>query len=152
MDDWVLRQKLRELGMGCFVTYFHEFANSKLSRESVIRILREREGYTEGSCASRTDNARNIIVADRAIDALQLIIGNPNVDYRIKEKAKTLAEELRNEARDAADSADTHDANYQAGYQAGYQSGHEEGYLEGYQTGYQEGYQSGYQAGRAANS
>ena len=135
MDDWVLTQKLRDLGMGCFVTYFHEFANSKLSRQSVIRILREREGYTEGSCESRTDNARNIIVAGRAGDALQLIIGNPNVDYRIKEKAKALAEALRNEARDAADSADTHDANYQAGYQ----------------TGYQEGYQSGYQAGRAAN-
>ena len=75
--------KIARTSIGCFVTYFHEFANSKLSRESVIRILREREGYTEGSCASRTDNARNIIVPDRAGDTLQLIISNPNGDYRI---------------------------------------------------------------------
>lgn len=88
MDDRELRYKLSEMDMGCFVKYFREFANSKLSREYVNRMLQDYEGYTSASCAAHTDNARNIIRAGRAVDALQLVIRNPNVDYRIKEQAK----------------------------------------------------------------
>ena len=132
MDDWELRYKLREMGMSCFVKYFREFDNPKLSRDSVMRILRENEGYTEGSCALRTDFARNIIVSGRSGDALQLITLNPNIDYRIKQRAKAIADglpkDLPNDANTNVYEANTQSGSYQAGYQEGYQSGYQAGY------------------------
>lgn len=128
MEDWELRYKLREMGMGCFVKYFREFDNPKLSRESVVMILREQEGYTHRSCELRTDFARNIIIAGRTRDALQLVTLNPNIDYRIKERAMAIANNLPKDARATVYDADTNEENYQYGYHEGYQSGYQAGY------------------------
>ena len=94
MDDRQLQRNLQSVGMACFAKYFGEFANNALPNRAVAEILREREGYTPGSCANRVSTARSIIGAGRAADALLMIAGASNVDYWTAEQAKALADGL----------------------------------------------------------
>ena len=94
MTDHQLQRNLRSMGMACFVKYFAEFANQSLPNQAVIKTLLELESYTPGSCANRVSRARRIIKAGRAADALLLIAGASNVDYRTTQQAKALADEL----------------------------------------------------------
>lgn len=94
MNDHQLQRNLQSMGMACFVKYFDEFANPSLPNQAVIKTLLERESYTESSCANRASKARNIIKAGRTPDALLLIAGASNVDYRTAQQARALANEL----------------------------------------------------------
>lgn len=91
MNDQQLDRTLRSIGKECFVTYFREFANSRLSNEDVAEILMRETDYTEGSCRSRTSHARRIIREGRAKDALMDISASYGVPPEIAAKAKRLA-------------------------------------------------------------
>ena len=94
MTDQQLKRNLQTAGMACFVKYFDELSNQSLPNSAVVKILEEREPYTEKSRKSRVSHARSIIKTGRAQDALLLIAAASKADYRIAEQAKTLADVL----------------------------------------------------------
>ena len=94
MNDHQLQRNFYSMGMACFVKHFGEFANLSLPNQAVVKILLERESYTESSCANRVSKARSIIKAGRALDALLLIAAASKMDYRTTQQAKALANEL----------------------------------------------------------
>lgn len=98
MNDQQLDRNLRSVGKECFVTFFNEFYDSSLSNEDVaIQIKEERGHYTDKSCRSRTSNARSIIRAGRALDALDVIRSSESsqVKAHTKERAAEIAARLR---------------------------------------------------------
>lgn len=94
MNDQQLQRNLQSVGMACFVKYFGEFANLSLPNQTVAEILREREGYTPGSCSGRVSTSRSIIRAGRARDALLMIANAGNVSRHTAEQARALADGL----------------------------------------------------------
>ena len=93
MNHKQLERNIHSIGMGCFVKYFDEFSNSNLSKQAMVKQLRDRENYTKSSCDTRISKARRIINTGHAYDAL-LMIAKANPDKAGQEtvaQAKTLA-------------------------------------------------------------
>ena len=93
MDDQQLDRTLWSIGKACFVNYFREFSDCKLSAETVADILAKREGWDHHAALHfRTRGARRIIQAGRAKDALTLIANSPRMPASVKSRALTLVE------------------------------------------------------------
>ena len=82
-----IETSLRSMGKGCFVKYYADFANSKLSTGDLIEILTEKEGYTETACRTRTSHARRIINSGNTKRALELIVSSGRVSVEIRDRA-----------------------------------------------------------------
>ena len=91
MDDQQLNSTLNSIGKKCFVTYFCKFDDTSLSIEDVAEILVRNKGYKEKASPTRVSNARRIIKAGRAKDALMIISASPRMSSEIVAKAKRLA-------------------------------------------------------------
>ena len=89
MNDQQLRRNLRSVGKACFVKYFENFRDSNLSNSDVASLLKT-EGYTWGSCLSRTSHARAIINSSRCKDALLSICESMRLERTIRDKAALL--------------------------------------------------------------
>ena len=93
MNDDQLKDRLRSIGMTCFVRYFRLFADPSLSNADVTSRLVKREGWAPISTLHRrVRGARSIIDAGRARDALMVIKDSekvaflrPDVDSLLKE-------------------------------------------------------------------
>lgn len=71
--------------------YFLEFSNKGYSREDLIEILMKVERYKESGCITRISQARRIIDAERAKDALLIIASSNRVPLSISKRANELA-------------------------------------------------------------
>ena len=91
MNDQQLERTLNSIGMECFVAYFREFDDTSLSIEDVAEILVRNKGYKEKASPTRVSNARRIIKAGRAKDALMDISASSGVPPEVAAKAKRLA-------------------------------------------------------------
>ena len=91
MDDQQLKGTLESIGKECFVTYFCKFDDTSLSNEDVTEMLMQDRSYKEKASPTRVSNARRIIKAGRAKDALMLISASPRMSSEIAAKAKRLA-------------------------------------------------------------
>ena len=92
MNDQQLDRDLRSVGREVFVAYFAEICDRSRSSEGVAPQLEEERGYTEKSCRSLTSNARSIILAGRATDALAMV--SRSTSPRVPELIKIWASEL----------------------------------------------------------
>lgn len=93
MNDEHLTRALNSIGKTCFVKYFTQFSNPTLSDERVARILVRREGWAYTSALHRrTREARRIIDAGRAKDALMQVIDSPSpiITTEVKSRARSL--------------------------------------------------------------
>ena len=90
MNDEQLKRSLQSIGKGCFIKYFQEFSNPRLSKEDMIEILMTEEGYEESGSTTRVTQSRRIINEGRADDALKIIAGSSRLDYQIRKKAEEL--------------------------------------------------------------
>lgn len=88
--DMDIETSLRSMGKGCFVKYYADFANSRLSTEDLIEILMDKEGYTETASRTRTSNARRIINSGNTKRALKLIVSSGRVSVKIRDQAKKM--------------------------------------------------------------
>ena len=87
MNDQQLDRNLRSVGMGCFLTYFNQFADPSIDAAA---LLMKETDYTDKSCRSRTSHARAIIRAGRARDALETITRASRVHLQVTDRAKEL--------------------------------------------------------------
>ena len=95
MDDIQLKQRLRSVGMTCFVNYFHLFSDFSLSHERVAEILIEREGWEKASTRHRrVRGAHSIIEAGRAKDALTLVADSQMLPASVTSRARSLLKTL----------------------------------------------------------
>ena len=96
MDDDQLERSLQSIGKGCFVEYFCQFADQNLSNSAVTEMLMRQEGYTESGSRTRVSQARRIISADRAEDALRNVIQSERIpNYRqTADKARELLSKI----------------------------------------------------------
>ena len=96
MNDDQLERSLRSIGKGCFVEYFCQFADQNLSNSAVTEMLMRQEGYTESGSRTRVSQARRIISADRAEDALRNVIQSERIpNYRqTADKARELLSKI----------------------------------------------------------
>lgn len=90
MTDAQMEKALRSLGMECFVKYFGLFADESLSRGYLVELLAKEENYTEKASNTRVTNARRIIKAGRAKDALAMVAEAAKVPDPIRNKARAL--------------------------------------------------------------
>ena len=88
--DMDIETSLRSMGKSCFVNYYTDFANPKLSTQDLIETLMDKEGYTETACRTRTSNARRIINSGNAKRALKLIVSSGRLSEEIRGQAKKL--------------------------------------------------------------
>ena len=93
MNDSQLKRNLTSVGQECFIAYFEQFNDHRLSnREIAEQIQKERSNYTWKSCLSRTSHARSIIRYGRARDALESIRDSKGVrDQLTRDRAAFLA-------------------------------------------------------------
>lgn len=90
MDDRQLVEALKSAGKTCFVRYFCRFSDESVSQHELFDLLIQENGYKEPATRSRVSNARRIIGAGRAKDALNLILRS-----KVDEKTKAEAARLR---------------------------------------------------------
>jgi hypothetical protein len=79
MSDSQFARLTQSVGVGCFVKYYRDFADFSQLDTSLIRKMREAEGYTYGACQTRVTKAREIIRAGRGRDVLKLAARSPRV-------------------------------------------------------------------------
>lgn len=91
MNDQELNRMLGRIGKACFVTYFCKFDDTSLSNKDVTEMLMQDRSYKEKASPTRVSNARRIIKAGRAKDALMIISASPRMSSEIVAKAKRLA-------------------------------------------------------------
>jgi hypothetical protein len=94
MNNEQLNRSINSIGKGCFVKYFHEFSNELNSREDLIELLMNSEGYEESGCITRISQSRRIIKVGRSKDALSIIANSNRVPRPMRECATQLAHEL----------------------------------------------------------
>lgn len=94
MNDVQLERSINSIGKGCFVKYFDDFSNRILSREDLIEKLMKAEGYEESGSKTRATQARRIIDAGRARDALLIVSSSSRVPASVSERASELALEV----------------------------------------------------------
>lgn len=92
MDDQQLEQALQKVGKECFVTYLEQFADFSIVNQDVAALIKAEKNYTDNSCQYRTSDARRIIRAGRAVDALIDIGQSDFVPSHVTEKAHKIAE------------------------------------------------------------
>ena len=90
MDDRALERNLQTIGKACFARYFEHFADGRLSRVEVARLILERESYRASATGSRVSAARRIINAKRDADALKNVASSEKVDDIARDKARAL--------------------------------------------------------------
>ncbi len=97
MDDAQLERSLRSIGKGCFVEYFDYFADRSLYDRNIVEMLMRHEGYTESGSRTRVSQARRIVRAGRAEDALRNVIQSQRIpDYgRVSARARELLIDIR---------------------------------------------------------
>ena len=88
MHDYQLSDALNSMGKACFVEYYCKFADFSLSNQEVVEILMQ--NYTRGVSNIRVSNARRIIRAGRAKDALTIISQASRVSPQAIVRAKEL--------------------------------------------------------------
>ena len=93
MNDVQLSKALGSLGMKCFVKYFKHFSDESLSRQHLIELLSREENYKYEASGTRISNARRIIKAGRAKDALNLIAESDKVPKCISDEARKLCDD-----------------------------------------------------------
>lgn len=91
MDDQQLEQALQKVGKECFVTYLEKFADFSIVNKDVAAQIKAEKNYTDKACQYRTNDARRIIRAGQAVDAL-INISQSNVPSHVMEKARKIAE------------------------------------------------------------
>ena len=96
MNDDRLERSLRSIGKGCFVEYFSQFADQRLSNSNVTEMLMRQEGYTENGSRTRVSQARRIIRSGRVEDALRNVIQSDRIpNYgRIAARARELLTQM----------------------------------------------------------
>ena len=96
MNDSQLKRNLISVGKECFVDYFEQFNDLRLSnREMAEQIQEDRSHYSWKSCLSRAGHARSIIRHERARDALENIRDSEGVrDQCTRDRAAFLAASL----------------------------------------------------------
>ncbi|MGP8939879.1 hypothetical protein V1605_11795 [Enterobacter soli] len=85
-----LAERLKAIGMACFVNYYHCFADSNLSGADIIEQMHSREGYTEKSSRSRLSKARKVISEGLSIDALMFIADSGRIQDTVRNDALKL--------------------------------------------------------------
>ncbi len=92
MNDDQLERSLQSIGKGCVVEYFCEFADKSISDRLIIEMLMRHKRYTESGSRTRVSQARRIIRAGRAEDALRNIIRSERItNYgQVSAKARAL--------------------------------------------------------------
>lgn len=91
MNNEQLERSINSIGKGCFVKYFEEFSNMSISKEDLIERLMKTEGYKESGSTTRVSQARRIINAGRAKDALLIIASSNRVPASVSKLASELA-------------------------------------------------------------
>ena len=87
MDDRQLHDALGSMGKACFVNNFEYFADEGFSREELIELLSKEEPLS--TWPSRISNARRIIRAGKARDALMICSG-AGVPKPVRDRARRL--------------------------------------------------------------
>ena len=95
MDDDKPNRALQSVGKECFVKYFSEFFNDSHSNRDVVDVLMRTENYTEKACWTRVSNARRIIKAGRAMDALRDVNGSAWVPESVRDQATQIAADFQ---------------------------------------------------------
>lgn len=90
MNDKQLLRSLRSIGMKCFVKYFEEFSNERISIEDLVDVLVREEGYAEAGSKTRVRQSRRIIQSGRAQDALLVVVGAKRIEDGIRGRANEL--------------------------------------------------------------
>ncbi|MBI9050391.1 MAG: hypothetical protein JEZ00_13300 [Anaerolineaceae bacterium] len=91
MNQNQVKRAIQSVGMGCFVKYFEEFLDDNNSVEDLVKLLKEREHYSEAASRSRrVKNARSIIKNGHAHEVLLDITKSDRLDYETIKKAKEL--------------------------------------------------------------
>ncbi|MFA9595586.1 DUF6998 domain-containing protein [Citrobacter telavivensis] len=85
-----LTDRLKAIGMECFVNYYHRFADSNLSSADIIEQMHSREGYTEKSCRTRLSKARKVIRDGLSIEALTLVADSGRIQDSVRNDALKL--------------------------------------------------------------
>ncbi|AOR60100.1 DUF6998 domain-containing protein [Pectobacterium parmentieri] len=93
-NSTMLAERLKAIGMECFVNYYHHFANSNLSSADIIEQMHSHEGYTEKSCRTRLSKARKVIRDGLSIEALTLIADSGRIQDSVKKSALKLISDL----------------------------------------------------------
>lgn len=89
MNDYQLRGALRSVGKECFVAYYELFSDESVEADDIAAQLADERGYRTEATRTRVSNARRIIRAGLARDALSIIIGS-RVPPHVRAKAKRL--------------------------------------------------------------
>ncbi len=89
VNDYQLRGALRSVGKECFVAYYELFSDESVEAADIVAQLADDRGYRTRATRSRVSNARRIIRAGRARDALS-IITRSRVPPHVRAEAKRL--------------------------------------------------------------
>ena len=93
MEKERLKRYLNSVGKECFVTFFEIFYNQNIPNKIIAERIKEKKGYTEKACNSRTGHARMIIREGGAEEALRIISESRRLEVGIIRKAE---EHLKN--------------------------------------------------------
>jgi len=95
MLDSKISRLLNSIGKECFVKYYDEFNNSKLSNLELAEIISNLENYSLQATKVRVNSARKIIKFQNEREALALIISSKRLESNIIEDAKEIYNSLR---------------------------------------------------------
>lgn len=92
MDERQLEKLLRQIGKECFVTFFKELNDSRLSNQEVAKQIADEWSRDYSAALTRRVNpARRIIKAGKAKDALINCSKSERLPIHIRDKAARLA-------------------------------------------------------------
>jgi hypothetical protein len=94
MNDSQLERSIQSIGKECFVKYYNDFANNRLSNEDLIELLARKEGYKESGCKTRISQSRRIIHSGRAKDVLHDITKSSRLSEKVVARAKALLNQI----------------------------------------------------------
>ncbi|WP_350655126.1 hypothetical protein, partial [Pseudoalteromonas sp. D48-MNA-CIBAN-0056] len=89
MSNFDVKRTLQTVGMTCFVTYFKELSDDKLSTTDLIELVSD-ENVSESSARTKISAGRRIIREGESKEALKLITESRIVDSSISAAANNL--------------------------------------------------------------
>lgn len=93
MSQFDVKRTLQTVGMTCFVTYFKELSDARLSTTDLIELISD-ENVSESSARTKISAGRRILREGAANKALKLITESTIVNSRISNEAHNLILEL----------------------------------------------------------
>ncbi|MGA9658648.1 MAG: hypothetical protein WBQ60_06080 [Asticcacaulis sp.] len=91
MEDHQLVRSLQSIGKSCFVKHFELFSDASISDMDAMAFLMDTEGYEQTGSRTRVTQARRIIEAGRAKDAMKLVAEAKIEDSGLSDKAYRLS-------------------------------------------------------------